>query len=287
MGDKQSPPVLLGMESTSKCYQYAPSYIPNLKVKTWWDDVVNENKMLWAKMLSKSYPAIKDEFESVVFAKADKLHAEGSNVWARALTSDAESYGPGWKTLVLLNRGRWDDANAKLFPVTSNAIHDSGIPAVEAFFASMDAHSSIEPHSDFTNFVLTCHLPLIVPENGSNKCRLTVGDETRQWTEGNLILFDTSIYHDATNEADATRYILMLRIWHPDLTKEECDALQFIYDCLECPELLSEDTEIALGAQRLATSMKEFPLVQSHTTGGFGGSKGKVGDKKSSRRAKR
>ena len=274
------------MESTSKCYQYAPSYIPDLKVKTWWDDVVvNEN--MWAKMLSKSYPAIKEEFESVVFAKADKLHAEGSNVWARALTSDAESYGRGWKTLVLLNRGRWDDANAKLFPVTSKAIHDSGIPAVEAFFASMDAHSSIEPHSDFTNFVLTCHLPLIVPENGNNKCRLTVGDETRQWTEGNLILFDTSIYHDAINEADATRYILMLRIWHPDLTKEECDALQFIYDCLEHPELLSEDTEIALSAQRLATSMKEFPLEQSRPTGGFGGSKGKVGDKKSSRRAKR
>ena len=284
MGDKQSPPVPPGLESTSRCYQYAPSYIPNLTVKTWWDDV-NEN--MWARILSKSYSPIKDEFESFVFDKADKLYAEGSNVWAGALTSDAESYGQGWKTLVLLNRGQWDDANAKLFPVTSKAIYDSGIPAVEAFFASMDAKSSIKPHSDFTNFVLTAHLPLIVPDNGRNKCRLTVGDETRQWTEGNLILFDTSIYHDATNEADATRYILMLRIWHPDLTKEECDALQFIYDCLEYPDLLSEDTELALSAQRLASLMKEFPLEQSRTTGGFGGSKGKVGDKKSARRAKR
>ena len=150
---------------------------------------------------------------------------------------------------MLLNRGQWDDDNARLFPVTSRAIRDSGVPVVEAFFASMEPHSVIKPHSDFTNFVLTCHLPLVVPENGSGKCRLTVGDETRQWLQGQVSLFDTSIYHDAINESDSVRYILMMRVWHPDLSLVERDALQFVYDCLEVPDLLSRDENVAAEAK--------------------------------------
>merc|ERR1712037_652969 len=138
--------------------------------------------------------------------------------------------------------------------------------------------TTIKPHSDFTNFVLTSHLPLVVPDNGQNTCRLSVGDVTRQWIEGKVILFDTSIYHDAINDSDETRYILMLRIWHPDLTREERKALQFIYDCLEIPELLSEDPGAVFVAEQRAASMREFPLKE---TGGFGARRGgSIGGKK-------
>ncbi|KAL3807970.1 hypothetical protein ACHAXA_010772 [Cyclostephanos tholiformis] len=282
VGDRQDPPVSEGDRRVSRCYQHAPSYVPGLRAKTWWD-VNDPHGVLggtsggkWAKSLSGSYDAIRDEFVEVAL-NSDALvrGGGGNNVWAGALTSDAESYGEGWKTLVLLNRGQWDDANARLFPVTSRAIRTSGVPAVEAFFASMEPRSRIKPHSDFTNFVLTCHLPLIVPENGNNKCRLTVGDETRQWIEGRLALFDTSIYHDACNDSDSIRYILMMRVWHPDLSEMEREALQFVYDCLEVPELLSEDANIAAGAARRVASLREFPLgrdsLRNRDGGGFGG----------------
>lgn len=52
----------------------------------------------------------------------------------------------GWKTLVLLNRGQWDDTNANLFPKTAKAIHKSKAPVAEAFYASMKPHTSIKPH---------------------------------------------------------------------------------------------------------------------------------------------
>ena len=193
---------------------------------------------------------------------------------------------------MLLNRGQWDETNARLFPVASRAIHKSGAPAVEAFFASMKSRTSIKPHSDFTNFVVTSHLPLVVPENGDNKCRLTVGDETRQWLEGKAIMFDTSIYHDAVNDSDGARYILMMRVWHPDLTSEERDALQFVYDCLEVPELLSSDAETARSAERRAASAREFPLGDAGSGfgggGGLGGGrKGKKGKGKNKRRGGR
>jgi len=112
-----------------------------------------------------------------------------------------------------------------------------------------------------------------------------VGDETRQWIEGKVILFDTSIYHDAINESDEMRYILMLRVWHPDLTNDEREALQFIYDCLEIPELLSSDPDIAAKATQHAKMMREFPLIDS---GGFGGGskQGNKGKKKKKNKKK-
>lgn len=278
VGEHQSPPITDA--ANSKCYQHAPSFVPGLKAVAWWDDPAKE--YAWAKSLHKSYQKIKDEFTSVL-SSPDKLK-EGNNIWAGALTTDAASYGEGWKTLVLLNRGQWDETNAKLFPVTSRAIQESGIPAAEAFFASMKPHSRIKPHSDFTNFVLTSHLPLVIPENGNNKCRLSVGDETRQWMEGEMMMFDTSIYHDAINDSDEMRYILMFRVWHPDLTADERNALQFIYDCLEVPDLLSENPQSVLRAEQHAKLLREFPL-KKETGGGFGGTKkGKSNSKKKNKK---
>lgn len=278
VGDQQVPPITDA--ATSRCYQHAPSFVPGLKASAWWDNA--ENELAWAKSLSKSFQSIRDEFTSVMSAP-EKL-SEGNNVWAGALSTDAESYGEGWKTLVLLNRGQWDENNAKLFPATSRAIHQSGAPVAEAFFASMKPQTSIKPHSDFTNFVLTSHLPLVIPENGNNKCRLSVGDETREWLEGKVILFDTSIYHDAINDSEEMRYILMLRVWHPDLTNDEMEALQFIYDCLEIPELLSDDPGTVFMAEQRAKMVKEFPLIGSQASEGFGSAKG---GKKTKGKAKR
>lgn len=268
VGDQQSPPITDA--ATSRCYQYAPSFVPGLKALAWWDNAGDD--LVWAKSLSESFESIRDEFTYVMSAPG-KL-SEGNNVWAGALSTDAESYGEGWKTLVLMNRGQWDESNVQLFPSTSRAIYESGAPVAEAFFASMKPQTSIKPHSDFTNFVLTSHLPLVIPENGSNKCRLSVGDETREWLEGKIILFDTSIYHDAVNDSEEMRYILMLRVWHPDLTKEEIAALQFIYDCLEIPELLSDDPGTVFKAEQRAKMLKGFPLATSQTSGGFGGFEG-------------
>ena len=34
-------------------------------------------------------------------------------------------------------------------------------------------------------------------------------------------MFDTSLLHEAANEAESVRYILMLRVWHPGLSPQE------------------------------------------------------------------
>lgn len=236
--------------------QECHSYVPGLTIKPFWDP----EEFDWAKTLESRYSEIREEFDSVM-SNMQKLQQEGNNIWAGALTEDASSYGEGWKTLVLMDRGRWDSVNANLFPKTAQAVYASGVPATEIFFASMDGPSSIKKHSDFTNFVLTSHLALDIPYSGENKCRLTVGNETQEWINGKSYVFDTSLLHDAENESDQMRYILMMRLWHPDLTPVEKEALQFTFDSLEFDQLLSSNEEERFKAEKIVEASRAFPLI--------------------------
>jgi aspartate beta-hydroxylase len=266
-----------GDANTSNMHQLCLSYVPGLTIQEFWDT----DKFPWCGKLQAKYKAIRDEFKRVT-EDMDKLVQEGNNIWAGALTQDASSYGEGWKTLVLMDRSFWDPVNVNLFPVTAKAVHESGVPAVEVFFASMQPHTDIKPHSDFTNFVLTSHLPIDIPYSGQNKCRLTIGDTERQWINGELLLFDTSLMHDAVNESDKTRYILMLRLWHPDLTDIERQALQFTYDCLEFPEIATADGQERIQAELSAEAAKIFPEIKKGAGKkvGFGGTPLKSSKKK-------
>jgi hypothetical protein len=158
-----------------------------------------------------------------------------------------------------MDRGRWDPVNANLFPKTAKAVHDSGVPSTEVFFASMNRPSAIKKHTDFTNFVLTSHLALDIQYSGENMCRISIGNKTREWIDGSVKVLATSLMHDAVNESDETQYILMLRLWHPDLTPAKREALQFTYDCLEVPGLVGSSTpKEKFVAERTVESMRAF-----------------------------
>mmetsp|Transcript_7980 Transcript_7980/g.21038 ORF Transcript_7980/g.21038 Transcript_7980/m.21038 type:complete len:259 (+) Transcript_7980:233-1009(+) len=214
--------------------QLASSYIEGLLAKPWHEPATRQK---WAKKLEKEWTVVRDELAAAL-ADDGKLEAEGNNVWAGAKNAtSAAAYGQGWKTLGLCDRTVWDDTNAALFPRTCELLHRAKVPLLEAFFAKMPPKSVIGPHSDMCNFALTAHLGVDVPEG---ECSLTVGDGTREWRNGETMLFDTSILHEAENRADRTRYILMMRIYHPELTSVERQALQFMFDCLDEPELLDD-----------------------------------------------
>ena len=77
-----------------------------------------------------------------------------------------------------------------------------------------------------TNRKLRCHLPLIVPEGGL--CRLRVGDQTVTLEEGKCYLFDDSFEHEAFNDADTPRVVLIIDVWHPDLSEKERQFFRFL-----------------------------------------------------------
>lgn len=89
--------------------------------------------------------------------------------------------------------------------------------APSAFFSMLRPHTRIPPHTGVTNTRAIVHLPLIVPPG----CGFRVGGETREWVEGRPFAFDDTIEHEAWNDSDQTRAILIFDVWNPHLSREE------------------------------------------------------------------
>jgi aspartyl/asparaginyl beta-hydroxylase (cupin superfamily) len=52
-----------------------------------------------------------------------------------------------------------------------------------------------------------------------------VGGETREWVEGKAFAFDDTIEHEAWNDSDRRRAVLIVDTWNPYLTQREREAI--------------------------------------------------------------
>ncbi|WP_408589555.1 aspartyl/asparaginyl beta-hydroxylase domain-containing protein, partial [Novosphingobium sp.] len=78
--------------------------------------------------------------------------------------------------------------------------------APNAFFSMLRPHSRIPAHTGVTNTRAIIHLALDVPPG----CAFRVGGETRPWVTGKAFAFDDTIEHEAWNDSDAPRAVLIL-----------------------------------------------------------------------------
>jgi aspartyl/asparaginyl beta-hydroxylase (cupin superfamily) len=129
---------------------------------------------------------------------------------------------PGWSAFYLIKSGEVVEEAARRCPATLEAL--KAAPLTDApgrtpsvLFSLLRPGVRIPPHTGYTNARLICHLPLIVPEG----CGLRVGNETRHWTEGEALIFDDSMEHEAWDGSAKPRVVLLFDIWRPELTKEE------------------------------------------------------------------
>lgn len=88
-------------------------------------------------------------------------------------------------------------------------------------FSTLRPHTRIPPHHGVTNIRSVVHLPLIVPDG----CAFRVGSETRPWHEGSAWAFDDTIEHEAWNDSDHNRVILIIDAWNPYLDAEERELI--------------------------------------------------------------
>ena len=79
------------------------------------------------------------------------------------------------------------------------------------------------------NARLICHLPLIVPPG----CGFRVGGEVREWREGELLVFDDTVEHEAWNDGASDRIILIFDVWRPEVTPEERRAITALFEVVD------------------------------------------------------
>jgi aspartyl/asparaginyl beta-hydroxylase (cupin superfamily) len=93
--------------------------------------------------------------------------------------------------------------------------------APNAMFSLLAPHTHIPPHNGVANFRLVCHLPLVLP----GQCWFRCGEERREWRMGEAFVFDDTIEHEAANESDQLRVVLIADIWNPGISEAETAAV--------------------------------------------------------------
>lgn len=135
-----------------------------------------------------------------------------------------------WGAYFLWQYGERKDEACARCPQTAAALE--AIPRSElagrapsAFFSLLRPKTRIPPHTGVTNMRAIVHLPLIVPAG----CGFRVGGETRQWRIGEAFAFDDTIEHEAWNDSDELRAVLIFDTWNPHLSEVERRLLQTFF----------------------------------------------------------
>jgi aspartyl/asparaginyl beta-hydroxylase (cupin superfamily) len=127
-----------------------------------------------------------------------------------------------WTSYFLWKGGERQDRACAVCPKTAAVLErlpmcDQPGFAPTAVFSALQAHTHIPPHTGSTNTRLLVHLPLLLP----GPARFRVGNETRDWRMGEAWVFDDSINHEAWNDADSLRVILIFDVWNPLIPEDE------------------------------------------------------------------
>lgn len=181
----------------------------------------------WLQELEQATDAIRAEFERVFAEDAGSLVPYIAHPPDAPLDQWKElNHSRRWSALFLWREGAAVPAHQERCPITTELLSRMPMPQIEAhaptaFFSILDARTHIPPHTGVTNTRLIVHLPLVIPP----ACRFRVGSETREWRPGEAWVFDDSIEHEAWNDSDVPRAILIFDVWNPYLTAAERDLV--------------------------------------------------------------
>lgn len=210
---------------TTRAYHSEPTHFawPGLREMEFHDRA----GFAWAEELEALTPTIRAELDRVANAADASLvpYVKYGDSEPLAQWRDL-NHNRDWTAIHLIERGATVAANAAHCPATMGFLVGMDQPAIpgcaaNAMFSLLAPHTHIPPHVGVANFRLLCHLPLIVP----NRCWFRVGAETRDFAEGQSWVFDDTIEHEAKNETDALRVILIFDLWHPELSPAEKAAI--------------------------------------------------------------
>ena len=210
------------------------------------DEFFSREYFPWLPELEAATPVIRREFEALL-ASADNgfspyvemTPGSPANIWTPLDRSQ------DWSARYLWKYGERQEAVCSRCPETAAVL--GRLPMADmpgkgptAFFSVLRPGVRLPPHTGVSNVRSIVHLPLIVPPG----CGFRVGGETRSWEEGRAFAFDDTIEHEAWNESDSLRAVLIFDVWNPHLTEAEKAMLRTLFTTLSG----MDDVPAAVGA---------------------------------------
>ncbi|MFM2301301.1 MAG: hypothetical protein RLZZ84_1037 [Pseudomonadota bacterium] len=190
--------------------------------------------------LREAYSSIRQEFEALHAIHAERqtpyvVFAPGQPMgqWA------ALNRSPDWNAFHLIRYGEPDPVNAAACPQTVAAFAGPDQPDVAGItpnlmFSLLAPQTRIPAHHGVANFRVLVHLPIIVP----GQCHFRVGADMRPWVEGEPWIFDDTIEHEAWNDSDQLRIILIGDLWRPELDAADRAIVRDLIGALDAgPEI--------------------------------------------------
>lgn len=199
-------------------------FVPGLEPRPWYE----RDEFDWVARAEGAAPRIREELRSVL--------SDGSDIQPY-VPGDGPMHGDWRKLAGTTNWGSYhfyrggvrQDEHCRACPETAALLEslplmDAPGHAPEAFFSILRPGAHIPPHVGLANTKLAVHLALVIPPD----CSITVGGETRGWTENEIIVFDDSFEHEARNASDDVRAVLITEIWNPQLTEAERESVRAV-----------------------------------------------------------
>lgn len=188
----------------------------------------------WAEALEARTDAIR--------AEGEKLLKEGTHLSAYVKKVGDRPQGDvhgmleneDWSSFELSQGGEFVPDRTALCPDTYDALKDLPLCRIKGraptpMFSRLSPGKRIPPHTGMINVRYICHLPLIIPGAGA----LRVGHTTKSWTEGEVMAFDDSVEHEAWNDADKDRLVLIFDVWRPELEQAEREQLNALFQAVD------------------------------------------------------
>lgn len=163
----------------------------------------------WAHRIEAGYADVRAEVESLLEGPTEIPLIED-------VTGGIPQGNVGpWRSFVLMHQGHWMEWNCRRCPRTTELVR--GIPGLTvAGFSVLEPGSRITEHRGPNKGALRYQLGVVVP-GAYGDCRIRVGDEMLVWQEGEGVMFDFTFPHEAWNDSDGIRVLLMLEVITPGL----------------------------------------------------------------------
>ena len=142
---------------------------------------------------------------------------------------ERDIYDGNWTVFALYFAGEPIQEHTVLCQQTNQLL--TKVPGlVNAGFSSLAPGVHILPHEGYTKELLRCHVGLTTPAN----CGIRVGDEVRQWTPGSCLVFDDTQKHEAWNDSESTRVVLLFDFQRdPDAPMPKLPDEVYNYDLVD------------------------------------------------------
>ena len=174
--------------------------------------------------LQENYHVIRQEALTAFFGKESAFKEEAENLREEGL----------WQQLVLFETGVQNANGCKLAPKTCDLIlkYMKEIAAEckhgQVKFSVIHSGTHVWPHSGPSNCRLRAHLGLVIPDvTDDERLEIRIADGYASWKEGQFLIIDDSFEHEVwyRKKNGGIRLILLIDMWHPDLSKDQREAI--------------------------------------------------------------